>query len=132
MTTKQTSESPEKSLPDNLRRERALEEGQKLYFDAMKHLTTLSTGSILILVTFLQKVFYSPKWRILVALAFLSFIGSIVFSFSRMIHAAHDVGNLGHVSEDLLNVSESSYLLAIVCFLVGLICLIVFVSRNLI
>jgi len=44
--------------------EKADQEGEKLYFDSMKHLTTLSTGSVLLLVTFLEKLFSSPRWRV--------------------------------------------------------------------
>lgn len=48
---------------------KADQEGEKLYFDSMKHLTTLNTGSVLLLVTFLEKLFSSPRWRVLVAVS---------------------------------------------------------------
>ena len=40
--------------------ERRLIEGSKLMLETMKHLTTLSIGSILIMVGLLEKVFKAP------------------------------------------------------------------------
>jgi hypothetical protein len=34
----------------------------------LKHLTTLATGAILILIAFLDKAFPQPKWRLFIAL----------------------------------------------------------------
>jgi len=52
-------------------------EGHKLDHDTYKHLTTLSTGSMLLLATFLEKVFQKPSWKFLVTAAFVSFIVSV-------------------------------------------------------
>ncbi len=48
-----------------------MKEIQPIKFDYFKHLTTLSTGSILILVAFLEKVFTAPQ---IVLLAFFSIV----------------------------------------------------------
>jgi hypothetical protein len=37
-------------------------EGNKLLHDTMKQLITISTGSILIMIAFLEKVFKNPEW----------------------------------------------------------------------
>jgi len=55
--------------PDDAKRSSFLE-GQKLFHDTFKHLTTLNTGSILILATFLEKFFKVPTWKILIPMAF--------------------------------------------------------------
>lgn len=47
--------------------EKAQEEGNKLLYDTTKHLATLCTGSLLLLVTFLEKLFTSPLWKPLAA-----------------------------------------------------------------
>ena len=47
----------------------AHEESWKLQYDIYKHLTTLSTGSILLLITFLEKLFARPIWKWLVIVA---------------------------------------------------------------
>jgi hypothetical protein len=41
--------------------------------DFFKHLTTLDTGSILLLAAFLEKLFSNPHWKILVAVSFFGF-----------------------------------------------------------
>ncbi len=41
-----------------------LKEIQRMEFDYFKHLTTLSTGSILVLVAFLEKVFSCPRGEV--------------------------------------------------------------------
>jgi hypothetical protein len=53
-------------------------EGAKLMFDAIKHLTTLNVGSILVLVALLEKVFTHPLWRAVLAVAFAGFVLSIL------------------------------------------------------
>ena len=43
-------------------------EGNKLLYDTLKHLTTLCTGSIIILVAFLEKIFLNAEWKFLVSI----------------------------------------------------------------
>src|SRR5947208_15344962 len=61
-------------------------ESNKLHFEAMKHLTTLSTGSILLMVTFIEKILRgNEEGHKLVKAAFIPFILSILLSFSVMV-----------------------------------------------
>ena len=46
-----------------------LKETQRMQFDYFKHLTTLSTGSILIIIALLEKVFIDPEGIILSVLS---------------------------------------------------------------
>jgi predicted membrane channel-forming protein YqfA (hemolysin III family) len=108
-----------------------LEEGAKLYYDAMKHLTTLATGATLILVTFLEKLFTSPRWRALVAGTFISLIFSIIASFASMINFAHIVSRSGNLDKELSRTSEQVFYVSIVSFILGIICLVIFTLRNL-
>jgi len=48
--------------------------------DHFKHLTTLSSGFILVMAMFMSKVFDNPSWTWLVALSLFSFIVSVVSS----------------------------------------------------
>ncbi|HET6889661.1 MAG TPA: hypothetical protein VFH31_01050, partial [Pyrinomonadaceae bacterium] len=54
----------------------------KLLADYLKHTATLSTGSLVLLTIFLEKLFSKPRWKILVAFALggftLSLMGSVV------------------------------------------------------
>lgn len=49
----------------------------KIEFDYLKHLSTICTGSILLIVAFLEKLFAQPKWKPAVAIALCSFVLSI-------------------------------------------------------
>lgn len=57
-------------------------EWAKFWVDYLKHLTTLSTGSILLVVTFLEKLSSRPHWKwaviTTVAALLLSVLGSVV------------------------------------------------------
>jgi len=50
--------------------------------DYLKHLTTLSTGAILIIVAFLEKIFETPEWIALIAISlcgfFLCVLGALI------------------------------------------------------
>ena len=53
----------------------------KYAIDFFKHVTTLSSGSILLLATFLEKLFQKPHLGFLVAISFASFAVSIIGAF---------------------------------------------------
>lgn len=119
---------PQQVNEENPADEIARTEGTKLMFDAMKHLTTLSIGSILILVALLEKLFRSPRWRVLLATSFLSFIFSILMSVRLMVFLA------GHVARRTDSETTSLirfYRLAILSFLLAIFCFVSFVLRNL-
>jgi hypothetical protein len=51
--------------------------------DFLKHVTTLSSGSILLLATFLEKLFHKPHLGFLVAISFVCFAVSIIGAFAE-------------------------------------------------
>jgi hypothetical protein len=110
--------------------QKAGEEGSKLYFEMYKHLTTLSTGSILLLVTFLEKIFANPKWKILIVAALSFFLLSILASLMLMALHANFVSNL-EVDDAGKKIESKSVNLCLGCFLGGVICLVIFAIRNL-
>ena len=114
---------PSKDFPSA----QAAEEGNKLHFDSFKHLTTLSTGAILILVALLEKLFTNPQWKILVGFSLVSFILSILSSVLMMFVLAEAVAAAsphGGQRESRL----SSF--AVSSFLAGIICFVVFALKN--
>ncbi|HYX72023.1 MAG TPA: hypothetical protein VE732_04575 [Nitrososphaera sp.] len=114
--------------------QKAQEEGWKLYYDSYKHLTTLCTGSILILITFLEKIFANPKWKALVGAAFGFFVLSIIASVIEMVSIASAVTKMGPATEDRDFEEKMDLYIAIsafTCFLSGIICLIIFAMKNL-
>jgi hypothetical protein len=52
----------------------------KINLDYVKHFSALSTGSILLQITFLEKIFVHPRWKVLMAVSPLSFTSSLVGS----------------------------------------------------
>ena len=112
-------------------REKAREEGWKLHYDTFKHLTTLNTGSILILVTFLEKLFTKPVWKELVAVAFGFFVLSIIISLLAMISIASSIRDMGGFAELEKKYDMGVVVSGVTLFTLGIICLIVFGIKNL-
>jgi hypothetical protein len=70
----------------------------KNVLDYLKHITTLSTGSIILQITFLEKLFVHPRWRALVAVSLVSFMLSIVASVvahAQVIYKQHYTWEMG-------------------------------------
>ena len=104
-------------------------EAAKLKVECVKHLATLSTGSILLVVAFLEKLFKVPKlkWCIVVSLAafVLTILTSLVlFGIS-----------VQQVEDDFDN--EDSLLTSVVfvgmfgAFVIGIVSLVIFFVANL-
>lgn len=70
-------------------------EGMKLYHDTFKQLTTLTTGSILLVATFLNSLFTNPQGRVLITLAFFCFITSTLSSVFLMVLFADELRGVG-------------------------------------
>ena len=60
--------------------------------DFMKHLATLSTGSIVLLATFLEKLFSNPLWKPMVVLALAGFtvsiLGTVLWQLLSILHVS--------------------------------------------
>jgi hypothetical protein len=55
-------------------------EHNKIVVDYLKHLTTLSTGAIILQIAFLEKLFAHPKWKALIVISLLSFAVAVIAS----------------------------------------------------
>ena len=64
-------------------------EGEKLFEDFYKHLTTLNTGAILLLSTVLEKAYVNPQGKFFIAAALVCFIISIVTSSAAILLTAN-------------------------------------------
>ena len=103
----------------------------KLFFDFFKHLTTLSTGAIVILSTYMTKVFQSSSGIHLVANALTAFILSIAASvFAMFVFAGHIQGR-SDLQANSLNLITGTGFIAGTCFLYGLCALTWFARMNL-
>lgn len=96
-------------------------EGAKLFFDTFKHISTLSTGSILLMATFLEKLFQNPVFRGLVVVAFLGFMFAVVWSVVAMTAFAARVNqSVPRDNDKLKKMWRTSVSWAILGFLAGL------------
>jgi len=96
----------------------------------IKHFTTLSTGSILLLATFLEKLFANPKWKFLAAISFGGFIISVVASVVAYTYLLDEYPETEEKSEDPLGVVVS-LLFTWLGFLLGITSLTILSIRNL-
>jgi hypothetical protein len=101
-------------------------EGNKLLHETMKQLVTISSGSILIVVAFVEK---AAQWKVLVAVAFVGFLICIIACLVMMRSISLNVGagytNPRHKFEGRV------YTTTVCSFLLGIVALVVFVIRNL-
>ena len=101
----------------------------KICIDYLKHLTTLSTGSLILIVTFIEKIFLHPEWKVLVAVAIGALLVSIV---SAVLAMTAFVGAIHYPPEGSLKLLGASGLVGTwLGFLVGMTSLTVFAIRNL-
>lgn len=109
-------------------------EGLKLEADFMKHLASLNTGSIVLVVTFLEKLFKQPEATSLVGIALVSFILSTVGLI--LIHVMLVVRMQEVPWDEPLSKAETwlgipAFVFAFGGFFVGISCLAVFAIINL-
>ncbi len=110
--------------------DKAYQEGQKLIYDVFKHITTLSTGAILILVAFLEKFFKTPEWKGLIAASFIGFILATISSVIAMIMIGSSVLKSGKAGGAETKIGGLSILLSIGSFMAGIIILVIFALKN--
>jgi glucan phosphoethanolaminetransferase (alkaline phosphatase superfamily) len=106
------------------------DEGWKLYYDMFKHLTTLNTGAVLIIVALLEKLFSNPKLKGLVGFSFLCFIISIITSLAAM-----NIASLYFKNDRYLDSYEHKrepvmYWTSLLAFYLGLVSLVTFTMIN--
>lgn len=101
----------------------------------LKHLTTLATGSIVLQIGFVEKVFPHPKWKGFIVVSILSLTASIVTSVIAYTVIVIESGNperqrpLGQGRPEMLGMG--AVVGSWVGFLLGIIAMVVFALRNL-
>jgi hypothetical protein len=108
-----------------------VQSGQALFFDLFKHLTTLNTGSILVLTSLRNQILATASWRILVPIALCGFLASLVASLVFMFVVAFDRTRSGYVKPWINRVANHAIYAAGAGFLVGVVSLAVYATVNL-
>lgn len=110
--------------------QKARQEALKLLFEVYKHTTTLSTGSILLLATFLEKLFKSPKEVSLVTISLICFLVAVITSWIMMAHLAIEL-RIDREPTRFDRVGRILYALSPVSFIAGVMSLAAFTVINL-
>lgn len=104
-------------------------EGLKLYFDVFKHLTTLSSGSIIVMATFLKQLNH-PDLKILVPVAFLGFMVATVASIVVMLSTARTIRRNETTDQLPDKIGNNAYKVAVGGFAVGVTAICTFAAFN--
>lgn len=105
----------------------------KIEFDYLKHLTTVSTGTIVLIVAFLEKLFKQPKCKLAVAVSLVCFMITIIIcaiAQASIIEKASEKENL-EWRDKVQNLTVILFLSALFSFVVGMISLVIFGLKNL-
>lgn len=108
-------------------------ESHKLSFDLLKHLSTLTTASSLLVVTLMEKVFPNPQWIWCVALSLVAFLVALICCLLAMAMLSANVGKRiadGSFPSDDANVFAWSYALGGTAFIFGIAAIVVFAVKN--
>lgn len=105
-------------------------EALKLDHDTFKHLTTISTGSILLLATFIEKLFQNPDWKGLIAFTFVALMICTYTSVIEMFRISHEGVAGTSLNKKRPLRSKMIPLLSCGCFLLGILSLVVFSLKN--
>ncbi len=119
-----------KDLIEYTKQEKADEESFKLGYDLFKHVTTLSTGTLLILITFLEKLFQNPSWKFLVSVSFVSFIISIISSVVTMFFLTQAIADFGELEKNETRIARWSFILTLGFFVLGIFSFVIFALIN--
>jgi hypothetical protein len=79
MMADESRAAPVEAAPENFT------EGSKLLHDTFKNITTLSTGSILLLVTIIDRLFANPQGKLLIGMSMAFFIIAMLSATALMI-----------------------------------------------
>lgn len=105
-------------------------EGLRLFFDVFKHVTSLSSGSIIVLATFLDRLDNQPHWQLMVPIAFLGFMVATVGSIIVMLSTARTIRRNDDTDHLPDKIGAIAYGVAIAGFAIGVIAICAFAARN--
>jgi len=105
-------------------------EAQKVVFDYVKHITTLDTGSIVLLTVLIEKFFKTPKWQFLVPVIFLGFILSIVMLAFTAFGLIRSIRTPQHITIGLVRFTTWTFITGIIGFITAMVSLAVLAVKN--
>jgi len=115
------------------RSERRLADG-KMFIEYIKHLTALSTGSVVIIAAFLDKIIEKPEWKPLITVSIVGFLtciatATLVYTITVFDVDEDEDGNSSLNSIDYVQLS--AMIVTWLGFVIGILSLGIFTVRNL-
>jgi hypothetical protein len=101
----------------------------KLLFDLNKHITTLATGTMLLMVELFERVFKTPVWKALGALTFMLFAATVICSVIAMFSFAMYSRKTHSASDDPIRWGAMFFSLALVSLIAGVIAFVTFTLK---
>jgi hypothetical protein len=105
----------------------------KAYIEYLKHLTTLSTGSIILIATFLEKLFAQPIWKFAVFISLSGFMLSVlssVIAYTLIVYFEFPGSPIEKSPGWVVNLGGTGVLFTWIGFLIGILSLATFALRN--
>lgn len=103
-----------------------------VWSDYFKHLTTLSTGAVVLIATFLEKFAPHPHWRLAVIVSLLGFLIAVLGSLIAILGLAMDAPNSGKEAADgVTTMTGAGAIAAFAGFVIGITALTLFALNNL-
>ena len=128
-------EYPAKTEEEETLFRQTLIEENKLSFEAMKQLTTLSTGSLVLMVTFLERLFGNNReWTGLLAVTLISLVLSIILAVSTMVQTTNLLTTFTVKRNDYtfkMRLTKGIMASSFVVFVMGILSLAIFALKNL-
>ena len=106
-------------------------EQRKAWSEYIKHLTTLSTGSLILLAAFLEKLFPQPMWKGLVVVALCGFTISIIASVIGYSLLVINFPGVAKPADSDGNIWATAIIVALSCFILSIVSLGAFAIKNL-
>lgn len=100
-------------------------EANKLSYDFFKHLTTLNTGSILIIITFLQGFLNTPESKLIESKLLIFCLGGFTISLISSVQVMYAITNPTK-NKKLNFITSITHLISWFSFLFGILMLIFF------
>lgn len=102
------------------------------FYDYLKHLTTISTGSVVIIVTFAEKFAENKLWGWLFPASILSFLTALVSAIICMFFVLSEkVDSLYTFKEDTIDtIVAIIFLITLGTIILGVLFLVIFAIRN--
>jgi hypothetical protein len=106
-----------------------------LTYDCFKHITTISTGSLLLIVAFMEKIFSNPEWKFMAAVSILAFtisvVSNLVVMFIMVTNVKYFLGTTKSNETTVVVAFGVAFLSMGGFFILGIVSFIIFAFKNL-